>query len=403
VIPAEQAVLGALLQRSDLLEPVFDLVGPEDFTGSHILLAQVMLDMWGAGRPIDPQTVLAEVMRRGLLERTGGGPYLLTLMERAYAPGTALGYAAEVQDAARRRQLAALLTELGQRVGNGNDTVDELLDDLAGRVDRLRLCGRDDEMPPQTADAFLAGDDTYDWVVPGLLEHGDRVLLTGGEGHGKSTLMRQVAVCLAAGLHPFTHHPIDPVRVLFVDCENGRAMSRRKFRPLVSLAAEHRHPVGDRLLIDIRPGGMDLAGRRDASWLLRRVTRYRPDVLITGSLYRLHAGNPNDEELARKISVALDAARTKVNCAVVLEAHAPHKETGAKFRAMRPAGSSLFLRWPEFGYGFRLVDDMSRPTYDLIPWRGPRDERAWPERLTYGPAGGWPWVEAAPASAWAAS
>jgi len=403
VNPAEQAVLGALMQRPDMLERVFDVVGPEDFTGAHSELAQVMLDLYGAGTPVDPQTVLAEVMRRGLVQRTGGGPYLLTLVGAAFAPANAFTYAGEVAEVARRRKLTSLLTELAQRTENGHDTVDVLLDDLAARAERLRQGGRLEEAQPVTVEEFLTGTDAYDWVVPGLLERGDRLVLTGAEGFGKSHLFRQIAVCLAAGLHPFAQRGIKPVRVMVVDVENGESLNRRMYRPLVELAARQGHPTSGRLLLDIRPAGLDLTSRRDSSWLLRRVTKYRPDVLLIGSLYRLHNGNPNDEELARKMSVAFDAARAKCGCAVIVEAHSPHKEANAKHRSLRPIGSSLFLRWPEFGYGMRAVDDMARPTFDLVPWRGPRDERQWPERLTYGPAGGWPWVEAAPSSAWGAT
>jgi ATPase subunit of ABC transporter with duplicated ATPase domains len=60
-------------------------------------------------------------------------------------------------------------------------------------------------------DAFLAEPDPeYDWLIPGLLERGDRVIVTGQEGKGKSTLLRQIGVQVAAGIHPFTLDDIVP-------------------------------------------------------------------------------------------------------------------------------------------------------------------------------------------------
>jgi RecA-family ATPase len=59
-----------------------------------------------------------------------------------------------------------------------------------------------------------------DWVIPELLDRNDRLVITGTEGAGKSIWMRQMAVCAAAGLHPFLGTNCDPKTVLFVDAEN---------------------------------------------------------------------------------------------------------------------------------------------------------------------------------------
>jgi Mrp family chromosome partitioning ATPase len=56
--------------------------------------------------------------------------------------------------------------------------------------------------------------------MPGLIERGDRIMITGYEGWAKSTFLRQLAVALALRLHPFTGEQHRAVRVLFIDCEN---------------------------------------------------------------------------------------------------------------------------------------------------------------------------------------
>ena len=236
---------------------------------------------------------------------------------------------------------------------------------------------------------FLAGDDSYDWLVPGLLERGDRLMLTGFEGLGKSTLTQQLAITIAAGLHPFTFEPIEPRRVLYVDCENGERYLRRKLRPLKDAAELKGRPVaeGDAWRIIHKPRGLDLAGD-DAAWLLERVTLHAPDVLFIGPMYRLHAGDPRDEVPARKIAKALDDARVQSGCAVVIEAHAGHGN--GLDRSVRPFGASLWMRWPEFGFGIRPTTDGGFGSVEFMPWRGPRDERQWPQRLDRGTL--WPWA-----------
>ncbi|SET51154.1 ATP-binding protein [Nonomuraea wenchangensis] len=247
---------------------------------------------------------------------------------------------------------------------------------------------------------FISVDDTdYDWVVPNLLERGDRLVWTGFEGLGKSMAIRQMAVMVAAGLHPFKWTDIPPMRVLLIDCENSEQQSRRKFRPLAACSIKFGHRVPDGALRLIhRPAGIDVLRADDAAWLLERVTAHKPDLLFIGPFYRLHAGNINDEDAARKTVAVLDQARVLGDCAMVIEAHAGHGGQGeqGKNRSVRPVGSSLLLRWPEFGFGIAPDDPDMRDgercrTVAVKAWRGARDDRDWPTRLTYGGEGSWPW------------
>ena len=253
------------------------------------------------------------------------------------------------------------------------------------------------DLAPDIHDFLAASEPEYDWLAEGLLERGERLMLTGIEGFGKTTLTRQLAVTFAAGIHPFSfHYTGKPSRVLFVDCENPQRLNRRKFRPLVDQAARDGHPVpAGGLRIIHRIDGIDLTEEDDAAWLLERVTAHAPDILFIGSLYRLHAQNMNDELAARKMTVVLDAARASSGCAVVIEAHSGHGEHGLN-RSVRPTGSSLFMRWPEFGYGlkpFSKTDEKWNTPLEFKAWRGPRDERAWPEYVEHVPNSGWAWAE----------
>lgn len=253
------------------------------------------------------------------------------------------------------------------------------------------------EAPPELAPdlwQFLAmADDEYDWVVPGLLERGDRLMLTGHEGLGKSMLTRQLATAAAAGIGPFrTAMAFKPRRVLYIDCENSERQSRRKFRPLARASERYqrRVPDGGMRLIH-RPNGLDLTQGDDVEWLLERITAHQPEVLFIGPFYRLHNANLNEELPARRVVTVLDRARNSVGCALVIEAHAGHGNH-INERDVRPVGSSLLLRWPEFGYGIAPIEKDKKFVH-LRAWRGPRDERNWPKQLMWGDDEGWPWME----------
>ena len=260
----------------------------------------------------------------------------------------------------------------------------------------------DADLAPDLYEFLATPDPENDWVIPDILERGDRLIWTGFEGLGKSVMVRQLAICAAAGIHPFDNVPITPRRVLFIDCENPDRKSRRHFRRLEDIARKQGFPVpAGAFRILQRPAGIDLTREEDQAWLLERVTAHKPDLLVIGPFYRLHMADTNEEQAARTVVAALDTVRVKADCALITEAHAGHGAGGGFTRNLRPVGSSLLMRWPEFGYGIMPHPDAEADDgghcrwVQVQPWRGPREERAWPRELVWGTHElDWPWVAA---------
>lgn len=391
---AERSLLGSLLVKPTLGTEVWAQIQPEHFwRNDHRAVADILRDLHRAGKHADMATALGEISRRGQFAITKNGTLLADLYESAWAPDNWKAYALEILGSHRRRELHAAGLRACQAASNLQRDVDSAAMTLMEDAEQLTIDrpGRQTK-PPATLDEFLAQDSSYDWLIEGLLERGDRLMLTGAEGLGKSELCRQIAVALAAGVHPFQGRPIKPVNVLYVDCENGPRHMRRRLEPLRRIALKsHRNPA-EHMRVLSQPAGIDLANPTDVAWLLEQASLAAPDILILGPLYRLYTGAVKDEEVARQVTVALDQARTRLNCSVIVEAHAPHSEHNGA-RVLRPAGSSLWLRWPEFGLGIRPVVEGSVDYVELAPWRGNRDERDWPESLKRGQPGQWPWLE----------
>lgn len=406
-VVAERAVLGSLLLRPDLIGEVFDELTPGDFTAAlHVDLAVLLSQLAETGKPIDVQVVFAEVLRRGWQERFRNGIVLAELRGVVDTIATLSTHVEAVAAAAARRRLwsaGVRAQQVAESLTADVPASAALLmteaEDLVVGASRRRA-----PSPPPELEDFLRGPTTYDFLVPGLLERTDRLLITGVEGGGKSVLLRQMAVCCAAGMHPLKFTAMDPISVLLVDCENGTRHLRRAMRLLRDTASGYRRPVEPgRLRVLSRPEGLDLTQRDDTAWLLDRAVAANPDLLIIGPLYRLQSADTREEPAARAVVATLDLIRQRVGCALVLETHAPHAEPGRSVRNLRPIGSSLFLRWPEFGYGLRPAREAKVPgTVDVVPWRGPRDERDWPRQLRRGERGEMPWcdVESAPDGTW---
>ncbi|MFJ5923881.1 AAA family ATPase [Kitasatospora sp. NPDC092948] len=403
-LTAEQAFVGLVALARDPRRVLRDTaIAPADFyRPAHATILRAYTALLDSGEPIDPITVANRLQADGNLARIGGAHYLHTCIQAGAIAASADWLADHLRALSLRRQLIQAGRELAAAAfdpAGGDDAAAALAEHAVARLRDVRDAGRAaEDSPVLDIHDFLAIDHgTYDWVLPGLLEHTDRIIWTAGEGGGKSVLQRQFAVCTAAGVLPFGHetNQLGPKRVLVLDCENSARQSARHYRGLMNVAERQRTPVRrGQLHIDLRPEGIDLTRPDGRAWLMRRVEEVMPDLLIVGPIYRLHAGDPNSEELARAVTVVLDEARATAGCSISMEAHSPQGGNLGP-RALRPVGSSLWLRWPEFGYGLRPVADERTAQDDrgrqIIPWRGARDERQWPTHICQGADGGWPW------------
>lgn len=399
-IAAEQAVLGAMILSAAAVEICQSALSAEDFyRPAHGTIFRHITAMTRAREPVDAVTVKDHLEASGDLARCGHAPYLHTLIAQVPTAANAGYYARIIRDRAVRRRLRAAGRRILQWADDGAEDAHGLTERSVREVETVRESGLGDGITVRTITEFMdvpEGADDYDWVVPGLLERGDRLMLTGAEGAGKSTLMRQLSITIAAGIHPLTHEATEPRRVMIIDSQDSERQIRRQIRPLLAQSRLLGHPVDEANLWIEAHGRMDLALDRDASWLIRQVASVRPDIVMLGPLCNLAPRALNSDDDAAPIIAAIDMLREREAC-VVLEGHAGHALGPGGRRDMRPRGSSAFLGWPEFGYGLRWSDDPISEfarTVDMVSWRGDRDERQWPEMLTQG--GSWPWKAAVP-------
>lgn len=328
-----------------------------------------------AGETLDPLTIrqaMPDLDERVLVD--------LIAPERdvVAADGNIERWMRDAKELAAKRQLLGLMAEARQRVRDGLP--------VAAAVDALReapalipTLNVDDD---PDLDEFLASDrPPYDWLVPNVLERGDRVIFTGNEGTGKSTLLRQLGAQASSGVHPFTLQPMPALSVLLVDCENSEDQARRALGPLRESAGDRYQP--GRFRVRVLGHSTDLARPEVAADIAARIERYQVDLLIIGPLYKLIDDDPLKEVPARQVADTLDRLRQLRGTALILEAHSPYAEGAKAKRPQRPYGASLWSRWPEFGMYLA-------PDGQLQHWRGQRDERDWPRKLVRG--GAWPWT-----------
>lgn len=249
--------------------------------------------------------------------------------------------------------------------------------------------------------------DQVEFIIPGVLARGDRMLITGFEGHGKSTFLRQCGVQVACGLDPWSLAQIPPKKVMVLDFENHPDQVLTSYQELVGMARYHQGDDaiarGNLIVFEEWDNDdTDLLLPSGVAWLQERVQAYQPDLVVMGPLMNMAGRDLKDDEVVRKIKMAVNKARSICGTAFIMEHHAPHKEPGAKARSVRPYGSSTFLKFPEFGYGFQPDED--KPGwYEWKKTRFPRiRSRKFPEYMRVGTpnTAEWPWMPAT-AEEWA--
>lgn len=374
----------------------------------HAAIAAAIRNLAARKLPTDAPVVMREVVNAaGGDSRAREMGAVVTDLATHLVPGDSAGYYAErisalhtarvvnhaVADFQRKVTYAAL---------NDDDEV------MAGAAGAMREALAEAETafrpvaaePPMSLAELLAEDDEpYDWLVPGLLERTDRLIITGFEGLGKSFVLAQMGLTIAAGLHPFTGEPIDDsgreYRTLVFDCENSKRQMRRRYRRIAGQvdALRDKHGMGpvdwrEAVRIVSRPEGVALTEPRELARIEQNVALTAPDLVVAGPLYKMSKLDVKDEQAAKELTDTLDVLRVRHQFTLIAEAHAGHANDGGGQRRVRPIGSSLFLRWPEFGFGIAPHRDAAHEEHPSIVeikhWRGSRDERAWPRELRHG-------------------
>jgi len=374
---AEAATIAACLtSRTARDEARKHLSGGDFYSTAYETIWDAMSRLDREGKGVDPAALMS------LLQATNmrAAQELPNLITWPAFPDNVADYAETVREWATRRRLNSEAMRVQQMALNPTMDASGMAATIATRFATIRDSGITADVESITLGELLSeAEDEPDWLVPGLLERRDRLMLTGEEGLGKSYMLRQIAIMAAAGLDPFDPGlRIRPLSVLIVDCENSVRQVKRKVRPVVDFAQRHGNGRPDQvnLLCSHR---MDITADRDLARIHRELDACQPDIVVIGPLYRLTPRAIQTDDEAAPVLAALDTIRDR-DISILIEAHAGHAIGKGGVRDLRPRGSSALLGWPEFGYGMRTV---ASGYADLVPWRGDRDERNWPDRVRH--------------------
>lgn len=129
-LEAEQAVLGGIFLRPDLIDSLLDHVSEDDFySPAHRTIFQACLALYQRSVPIDLVTLADHLQSTGQLEHVGGPVYLASLTESLVATSHAESYARIVRDKAVLRQLIQAASDIVVSCHEGGQDVETVLDE----------------------------------------------------------------------------------------------------------------------------------------------------------------------------------------------------------------------------------------------------------------------------------
>jgi hypothetical protein len=209
------------------------------------------------------------------------GPYYAVIIKehartRLVAETVArLSHAVAIDDPTRRDQiLASLATQLIETAGAAVAT--------ARGVDQILNWG-----------SHLATDyNAVEMLTDPLLGWGQQVALVGNGKVGKSLLAMEWALSLATGQTFLGKPAARPLRVMYIDQENGHPEIQRRLRALGYTDPAQLANLTYVSFPPFRP--LDTA--EGAADLLRLVDRYNPDVLFLDTISRMVAGEENSAD-----------------------------------------------------------------------------------------------------------
>lgn len=294
-------------------------------------------------------------------------------------------YAEIVTRYARARAAMGLGEELRDAGRNAEfDRLDELIPQMHARLAAQRMHVETFDLLDLWELAEQERDDpSKPWAIPGCLRTHEVCAITGSEGLGKSTFLRQIGTTVSVGMHPFTALRLDmePQNVLQVDLQEDEVDMAEEVAKL-RRAIEPYYERGRYSAVSMVEG-LDLLSSRGQRMFDGMLADTRPSLVLMGpvnSMFRAPDGRSRyGEDVIEELKAIMVEFMARYGFALILEGHAGNERSHDEDWRIR--GSSVWRAWPAFSLGLKEVAKDPREV-DVIRARRDRySGRVWPWKL----------------------
>lgn len=235
-IEAEEFVVGVVMHSKQAYDECALLITREDlYRPAHQLLWDTAAGLHATGQPCHPALIRAELEKRGDLGRVEGGNLIYRLGGLTIDPLMAASFAERIAETARQRRYDAHSTALKAAIDRGADG-DELAalvaDFQQGEALRENTGRGPAHLVASLLDwpSFFTTDFGAIQLLPGkLMGPGQQITVVGDGKAGKSLFCQEWMWRMATGQPFLGDDPQDPVRILYLDAENGQEQVQERF------------------------------------------------------------------------------------------------------------------------------------------------------------------------------
>jgi hypothetical protein len=226
---AEEYVIGAVMHDKTAYDECAALINREDiYNHSLRLIWDTAAGIHATGQPCHPALVRAELEKRGELGLVEGGNLIYRLGSETITPLMAASFAERIAETARQRRYDEHSTILKQAIDRKADG-DELAALVAEFQQGEALRENTGRGPSHLTASLLNWGDFFDidfgkiQLLPGkLMGPGQQIAVIGDGKAGKSLFVQEWMWRMATGQSFLGDVPQPPVKVLYLDAENGQ-------------------------------------------------------------------------------------------------------------------------------------------------------------------------------------
>nr|PPQ57116.1 hypothetical protein C5F59_10805 [Streptomyces sp. QL37] len=330
---AEDLVIGAIMHSADAYNDVSATVNRDDiYQPSRRLIWDTVAGLVAAGTHPHPVLVRAEIEKQGRLREVDHGNLIIKLGTDYLPPLLLPEFTDRIYESARQRRYDQHANELKQAVRNGRsaDDLDALLHSFHQGEQLRETTGRG---PAHLVAALLNWDDFFatDFgeiqLLPGkLMGPGQQISLLGDGKAGKSLFCQEWMWRMATGQSFLDDAPQAPVRILYLDAENGQEQVQERF---LSFGAGPRN-MGELRYASFPPvRPLDTAGGGADLTALVKATGAELVVIDTVSRFISGAENDADTWLSLYRHTLLPLKRDRIS-SIRLDHFGKEKERGGR-------------------------------------------------------------------------